>query len=105
MLRPLRDRVLVRMDESLPNTAGLYIPPDISKWRAKDGAIEGWNRGTVMAVGPGKRHPKTGALLPTQVQVGAVVRFSELEYPEHRENGDRFALIQEGDILMVEQDG
>lgn len=101
-LRPLLDRMLVRMDESLPNAAGLYMPPDVSKWRAKDSAIEGWNRGTVVSVGPGKRHPKTGAHQPVQVAIGDVVRFSELEYPEHRENGERFALIQEGDVLMVE---
>lgn len=103
MLKPLQDRVLVLMDESLPNAAGIHLQPDVSKWRAKYGAVEGWNRGTIVAVGPGKKHPKTGALMAPQVEIGEVVRFSELEYPEELENGKRYVLISEQDILMVEE--
>lgn len=103
MLRPLQDKVLVCMDESLPNQAGLILKPDTSKWRAKDGAIEGWNRGTVISTGPGKRHPKSGVLLPVTVQPGDVVRFSELEYPTERVDGREYVLIGEGDIMFVEE--
>lgn len=103
MLRPLQDRVLVRMDESLPNQAGLILRPDTSKWRAKDGAIEGWNRGTIVAVGPGKPHPKSGVLLPVTVQPGDVIRFSELEYPTETVDGQKHVLIGEGDIMFVEE--
>lgn len=102
MLRPLRDRVLVRLDESLPNAAGIYLKPDVSRWRARNGAVEGWNRGTVVGVGPGRKNASTGDLMPLTVRLGDVVRFSELEFPEHKEGGHTYALIQEADVLMVE---
>lgn len=104
MLKPLQDRVLVLMDDSLQNTAGLLIPLKIDKWRAKDGAVEGQNRGQVAAVGPGKRNRDTGVLMPMTVKPGDWVRFSELEYMEHKEGGKRYALIQLADVLVVEED-
>ena len=112
MMRPLHDRVLVELDETIPtNIAGLIIPIVTDKFRTRDGAVESYNRGTVVAVGPGKKDPKT--LKPTNMrfdsgngvralQAGDIVRFSELEYPEHKENGKRYALITEADIVGVE---
>lgn len=104
------DRILVEVDESIPETS-LYIPIRTDKWTARDGAVESYARGKVVSCGPGKRHPKTlqhsrmefqanDGLRP--VRAGDVVRFSELEYPEHKEDGKRFALICEGDIVGVE---
>jgi len=101
MFRPLGDRLVVELDESLSNV--IHIPPVVEKWRSKDGSVEGWNRGRVIRVGPGKKHPKSGALLPMCVQPGDVVRFSELEFPEDREDGKRVCLISEMDILGVEE--
>lgn len=101
MLRPLGDRLVVELAESLHET--FLIRPDVSRWRAKDGSVEGWNRGKVLRVGPGKRHEKTGVLMPVTVKPGDWVRFSELEYPEDREDGKRVCLIQEADILGVEE--
>jgi len=112
MMIPLHDRVLVELDETIPtNIAGLIIPIKIDAWRGKGQAVESYNRGTVVSVGPGKKDPKT--LRPTPMyfdagdcrrtlQAGDVVRFSELEYPEHRENGKRYALITMGDVVGVE---
>lgn len=110
-LRPLLDRIVVELDVSIPNAAGLIIPIATDKYRARDGAVESYGRGTVVACGPGKRHPDSlecqrmefaagESIRP--VQPGDVVRFSELEYPEHREDGKRYALITEGDIVGVE---
>lgn len=101
MLMPLGDRLVVEMDESLSSV--IHLPPDTSKWRAKAGSVEGWNRGRVVRVGPGTKHPKTGVLLPCTVQVGDVVRFSELEYPTEIEGGKRVCLISEMDVLGVEE--
>lgn len=99
MLRPLADRVLVEMDESLPNMAGIFLKPDISQWREATDQIG--NRGRVVAIGPGKRNDD-GELMPLTLQVGEVVRFSELQFYEHKENGKRYALIQEADVSLVE---
>ena len=111
MLKPLLDRVLVKLDDSIPtNVPGLIIPIKVDTWRAKDKAVESYNRGTVASVGPGKRDSK-GVCRPylfdaadgrRPLQIGDVIRFSELEYPEHRENGERYALITEADVVGVE---
>lgn len=103
MLKPTGNRIVVRLDENLPTgIAGFVLPPNTDAYRAKDGAIEGMNRGTVVAVGPGLRHPKTDKLLPMATQVGDVVRFSELEYPTLTEGGRKYVLISEMDVLGVE---
>lgn len=109
-MRPLLDRILVELDDSIPETS-LYIPIRTDKWTARDGAVESYARGKVVSCGPGKRHAKTGrhermvfqsedGIRP--VQEGDRVRFSELQYPEHKEDGKRYALITEGDIVGVE---
>ena len=101
MLKPLLDRVLVRLDDTLPNQAGIHLAPDVSKWREALDQIG--NRGTVVAIGPGKRHPKTGVHMPVCVEVGDVVRFSELEYPTHKEDGHTYVLISDMDVVGVEE--
>ena len=100
MLKPLLDKVLVQLDDSLPNQAGIHLAPDVSKWREALDQIG--NRGTVVAVGPGKRHPKTGQCMPVSVEVGDVVRFSELEFPRHFEDGKTYVLISDMDVAGVE---
>lgn len=103
MLKPLGNRILVELDESLPNQAGIYLTPDVSKWREAQDQIG--NRGKIVAIGPGKRHPKTGAFMPMSVEVGQVVRFSELEFHRHTEGGKDYALISEMDVTGVEEAG
>ena len=102
MLKPLADRLVVKLDESIPNAAGLYIPQKVDAFRSKDGAIEGMNRGTVIAVGPGKPHPRSGVILPCGVRPGDVIRFSELQYETIRDGADEYVLISEADVLFVE---
>jgi co-chaperonin GroES (HSP10) len=103
MLKPTGNRIVVRLDENLPTAIeGFVLPPKTDAWRAKDGAVEGMNRGKVVAVGPGLRHPKTDKLLPMATQIGDVVRFSELQYHTFTEDGHKYALISEMDILGVE---
>jgi co-chaperonin GroES (HSP10) len=103
MLKPTGNRIVVRLDENLPTgIEGFVLPPKTDAYRAKDGAIEGMNRGTVVAVGPGARHPKTDKLIPMATQVGDVVRFSELQYHTFEEDGRKHVLISEMDVLGVE---
>lgn len=112
MMRPLHDRVLVELDETIPtNIAGLIIPIVTDKFRSKDGAVETYNRGTVVAVGPGKKDPKTGRPVPKYfdaadgvrpLRAGDVIRFSELEYYEFKEDGKRFVMITDADVALVE---
>lgn len=93
----------MRLDENLPTAIeGFVLPPKTDAYRAKDGAVEGMNRGTVVTVGPGARHPKTDKLIPMETQVGDIVRFSELQYHTFTEDGHKYVLISEMDILGVE---
>lgn len=104
MLKPLQDKVVVCLDDNIPSAAkfGLILPPKTDAWRAKDGAVEGENRGVIVSVGPGNRHSETGECIPLEVKVGDVVRFSELEYPTETVDGRKHVLICEADILWVE---
>jgi chaperonin GroES len=105
MFQPLKDNVVVRLDENIPSAAkfGLILPPKTDAWRAKDGAVEGENRGTVVRVGPGRRSEESGEFMGMSVNVGEIVRFSELEYPTEIIDGQKYVLISEQDILWVEE--
>lgn len=102
MIRPTGDKVVVKIDPYIANNAGLIIAPDLSKWRSKNGAIEGENRGTVVAVGPGKPTSK-GVVMPMDAKPGDRIRFCELEYYNWTEGEDTYVLISEQDILFVEE--
>lgn len=100
-MRPLRNNLFVRMDKSLPTQSGIYLAADVTKWReAKD---QLGNRGTVVQVGIGKRHPKTAVLLEPQCKEGDVVRFSELQYPSFTLAGERYIVINDQDIVGIER--
>ena len=98
-MKPMRDRILVKMDESLSPI--IHVAPTTEKWREARDQIS--NRGEVIAVGEGSRHPKTAVVMLNAPQVGQFVRFSELQYPSFVRNGHRYALITNGDIVGIEQ--
>ena len=113
MMTPLFDRVVVKLDDTIPNKAGMIIRIVTDAWRAKDQAVESYNRGIVVSTGPGKRDMENGGFTIMHfdagdcirtLQAGDVIRFSELEYPEFKENGERYVLICQGDIVGVEVD-
>jgi co-chaperonin GroES (HSP10) len=89
------------MDESLPNQGGIYLATNITKWKAADTQLG--NRGTVVKVGPGKRHAKTAVLLKPQCHIGDVVRFSELEYPSVVIDSVKYIIISDQDIVGIEK--
>lgn len=101
MIRPLRDRVVVRMDDSIPNAANIFLAPNTKAWREAQDQIA--NRGTVVSVGEGKRHKKTGCIMPVSCKPGDAIRFSELQYPTLQHNGETFVLIMDADIVGIER--
>ena len=113
MMTPLFDRVVVKLDDTIPNKAGMIIRIVTDAWRSKDQAVESYNRGVVVSTGPGKRDMENGGFTTMHfdagdcirtLKAGDVIRFSELEYPEFKENGERYVLICQGDIVGVEVD-
>ncbi len=91
--RPLGDRVLV---EPLPaetkTKAGIIIP---------DTASEKPTRGTVVAVGPGRRNEE-GRLLPMDVAAGDIVLYGKWSGTEVKISGKEYVILKETDIFGVE---
>ena len=87
------DRILVQRFEAATSTKGGIILPDK--------AIGKVLQGTVIAVGPGKRDPNTGKLLPCGVSEGDRVLLPEYggTKVEIGEDNKEYILFRESDIL------
>ena len=94
MLRPLKDRILVKPDVRVKSEILDVVMSE------KD------NMGTVVAVGPG-HYLEDGKFIPQQCQVGDKVRFGTmgtneyLSYTEYFENNDRYLLMSWQDVCFV----
>jgi chaperonin GroES len=92
-LRPLADRVIVEPIEEDEITAGGIVLPETAKEKPQ--------RGTVLAVGPGKRDDQ-GKVIPVDVVVGDVVLYAKYGGTEVKLGTDREVLVlRESDILAV----
>lgn len=91
-LEPMNDKVVVEREETEDVTAGGIVLPDTAKGQT--------NRGTVVAVGPGKVLD-SGSRGDMQVKKGDRVLFTSYA-PETIEIDDQeYLLMSEGDILAV----
>lgn len=91
-LEPMNDKVVVERDSAEDVTAGGIVLPESAKDKA--------NRGTIVAVGPGKVLD-SGSRGEMQVKVGDRVLFTSYA-PETIELGDdEYLLMTESDILAV----
>lgn len=95
MIRPLRDRIVVRpLDEPLSTVI------EVIQHKEADAHC----RGQVLAVGPsvkfGKRYrPRT----PTDVRVGDTVHFTDIyKFPAIECEGVRLHILQEADVCGIE---
>ena len=92
-LRPLADRVIVEPIEEEEITAGGIVLPETAKEKPQ--------RGTVLAVGPGKRDDQ-GKVIRVDVVVGDVVLYAKYGGTEVKLGTDREVLVlRESDILAV----
>ncbi len=89
-LRPLDDRVVVKPVEAEERTAGGIVLPDTAKEKPQ--------RGTVVAIGPGKLldSGKRGEL---SVSVGDVVIYGKYSGSDIEVNGNDVKIVRESDIL------
>lgn len=86
-IKPLADRVIVKADAAEEMTkSGLYIP---------DTAKEKPQRGTVMAVGPGKKDE------PTSVKEGDTVLYGKYAGTEINVDGEDLLIMRESDIFAI----
>ena len=91
MLKPLADRVVVRPQEAEEKTAGGLFIPDTAKEKPQ--------RGTVLAVGPGK--VENGTKIDMSVKEGDTVLYGKYAGTEIQLDGDDVMIMRESDILGV----
>lgn len=88
-IKPLADRVLIEPLPAETQTAsGLFIP---------DSAQEKQHKGTVMAVGKGKKDE------PMTVKVGDTVLYGKYSGSELKLEGTEYLMMREEDIMAVIQ--
>ena len=91
-LRPLGDRVVVQPSGREETTkSGIVIP---------DTAQEKPQRGTVIAVGEGRRDDD-GKRIPMDVAVGDEVLFAKYSGTEFKLDDDEYLILPERDILAI----
>jgi chaperonin GroES len=93
-LKPLGDRIIVRRQESQEKTTGGILLPDSAKNKPQ--------KGTVLAVGPGKI-AKDGKRLNLQLKEGDKILFTSWAGDEFKENRtkDEILVMREEDVLAV----
>ncbi len=91
-LRPLGDRVVVRVLEQEERTRSGIVLPDTAKERPQ--------QGEVLAVGPG-RVLENGTKLAPEVKAGDRVYFSKYAGTEVKLEGEEYLILRESDILAI----
>lgn len=93
-LKPIADRIIVRRVAAEDKTAGGILLPDTAKNKPQ--------RGTVVAVGPGKMKPD-GTRVAMQLKPGDVVLFTAWAGDEFqdRKNPDEILVMHESDVMAV----
>ncbi|GIV40774.1 MAG: 10 kDa chaperonin [Vicingaceae bacterium] len=86
-IKPLADRVVIEPAPAEEKTAGGIIIPDTAKEKPQ--------RGTVVAVGPGKKDE------PTTVKVGDVVLYGKYAGTEIQIDGKEYLIMRESDIYAI----
>ncbi|KAF5074169.1 10 kDa chaperonin 1 [anaerobic digester metagenome] len=86
-VKPLADRVLIKPAEAEQKTAGGIIIPDTAKEKPQ--------RGTVVAVGTGKKDE------PLTVKVGDLVLYGKYAGTEITVDGNDYLIMRESDIVAI----
>jgi chaperonin GroES len=86
-VKPLADRVLVQAAPTEEKTASGIIIPDAAKEKPQ--------RGTVIAVGPGKKDE------PMTVNVGDTILYGKYSGTEIQVEGKDYLMMRESDIFAI----
>ena len=86
-IKPLADRVVVQPAPAEEKTASGIIIPDTAKEKPQ--------RGTIVAVGPGKKDE------PTSVKVGDTVLYGKYSGTEISIEGKDYLIMKESDLYAV----
>ena len=86
-IRPLADRVIIEPAAAETKTASGIIIPDTAQEKPQ--------RGTVVAVGPGKKDE------PMTVSVGDAVLYGKYSGTEVKVDGEEYLVMREEDVMAV----
>ncbi|HHW41727.1 MAG TPA: co-chaperone GroES [Syntrophomonadaceae bacterium] len=91
-LKPLGDRVVLRIIEQEEKTKGGIVLPDTAREKPQ--------KGEVVAVGTG-RLLESGERVPLDLKVGDRVVFARYAGTEVKVDGEEYLIVNERDILAV----
>lgn len=91
-VKPLGDRILVKVSEAEEKTAGGILLPDSAKEKPQVGEV--------VQVGSGKRNDD-GSVQAMEVKVGDQVLYSKYAGTDIKLGSDDYVLLRESDILAT----
>jgi chaperonin GroES len=91
-LKPLHDRIIVEAAAKEERSSGGIILPDSAQEKPQ--------RGTVLAVGPGKTLD-SGKVSPVDIKVGEVVLYGRYGGTEVTVGGKDYVILRADDVLAV----
>lgn len=91
-IKPLSDRVVIKPAPADEKVQGGIIIPDTAKEKPQ--------KGTIVAVGPGKASD-TGEIIPMTVKKGDVVLYGKYSGTEVTIDKVEYLIVRESDILAV----
>ena len=91
-LRPLGDRIVVKVLTREEKTKGGIVLPDTAKEKPTEGEV--------IAIGTGKIL-ENGQKLPLEVKVGDRIIFSKYAGTEVKVNGEELVIFSERDVLAI----
>ena len=92
-LKPMSDRVIVKVTEPEDVTKGGIILPDVAKEKPQIGEI--------IAVGPGRTSDK-GEVIKMQVKPGDKVLFGKYSGTEITYEDEKYLIMHETDLLAIQ---
>ena len=92
-LKPLGSRVVIKALEREEMTKSGIVLPDTAKEKPQEGKV--------LSVGPGDRHPDTGARIPVELKEGDRVLFQKYAGTEFKLDEEDLLILSEKDVLAV----
>ena len=92
-VKPLGDRVFVKVSESEEKTAGGILLPDTAKEKPQEGKV--------LAVGPGRFDEDGDKRVPLDISVGDVVIYSKYGGTEVKYNNEDYLILSARDVLAI----
>lgn len=91
--KPINDRICVRRDASEETSPGGIVLPDVAKKKPQ--------KGTVVAVGPGKLDETSGKRIPVGVKEGDRILFGAWSGEDLEIDGQKVIFLAEAQVLAI----